>query len=767
MMENLAPAGNREALDRAVAGGADAVYLGYAAFSARATAGNFDEEGLREAVRFAHLHHVRVHVTVNTLVKDDELDDVLSVLRFLSTIPVDAVLIQDLGVLSLARKCFPDLPVHASTQMAIHNATGAAWCHQQGMKRVVLARECSVAEIALAAKQPIEVEVFGHGAQCVGVSGQCLFSSMIGGRSGNRGRCAQPCRMQYTWKGKTAAWLSPRDVCLRNDLPALDKAGVASVKLEGRLKRPEYVACVASSYRKGIDAIAQGAFQKADHDEMQGLLQIFQRGGFMRGYAMGCEDAGVICEDRVNHGGVHLGRVEAVAGGMARIRLNLPLHDGDGLQFRTAAGDQETIYSGHDQPEGSVAVIRLRPDMRIRTGDEVVRLTDNAQLEAMRAIEIRKIPADMHLTAVCGHPLMLTVTDGDVTVTAAGDTVQPAQKRAMTNEDARRSLEKTGDTPFELRELTVETDGAFVPVSALNAVRRDALAMLKEARSAAFGYAPSEVHDAPAIDLPEGSVPDTVIFRTAEQMDNLPEDVRFVWYPEDFREDALEAMLAGMNRRVWLHLPMACEEATLEMLQGFVTRHQEEIGGVVLGSVGQLGRKWPVPVGAGSGVPVMNRRAAQFLFDQGCEFVTASPELTGAELDRLMQGGAPMLVPAYGRTQLMLLHHCPARTALGLTAGHKDCRMCDVHQPESLEGTSLTDRKGYEFPLQRIRLPEGCLVRVLNALPTDIMQRTAHAARLMEMTNETGEETAAAVKLLDGGTLAAGTTAGHWNRPVE
>ena len=768
MMENLAPAGTREALDRAVAAGADAVYLGYSAFSARATAGNFDQDALREAVRFAHLHHVRVHVTVNTLVKDDELDDVLDVLRFLNSIPVDAVLIQDLGVLSLARRCFPELPVHASTQMAIHNATGAAWCSQKGMKRVVLARECSVSEIALAAKQPIEVEVFGHGAQCVGVSGQCLFSSMIGGRSGNRGRCAQPCRMQYAWRGRTAAWLSPRDVCLRNDLPALDRAGVASVKLEGRLKRPEYVACVASSYRKGIDTLAQGSFRKADQAEMQGLLQIFQRGGFMRGYAMGCEDAGVICEDRVNHGGVHLGRVEAVAGGMARIRLEQDLHDGDGLQFRTSSGDQETIYAGHEQRAGSIAVVRLRPDMRVRAGDEVVRLTDNAQLEAMRAIEIRKITADMHLTALCGHPLMLTATDGDVTVTACGDTVQPAQKRAMSEEDARRSLEKTGDTAFALGELTVETDGAFVPVSTLNAIRRDALAMLEDARIAAFDREPSEVCDVPEIALPEGGVPDTIIVRNAEQLRCAGKaDVRLVWYPEDFRRDALEATLADMPDGIWLHLPMACEEATLDMLHDFVTCHQDRLGGVVLGSVGQLGKSWPVPFGAGTGVPVMNRRAAQLLFDEGCAFVTASPELTGSELAVLMRGGAPILVPAYGRVQLMLLHHCPARTALGLTSGHKDCRMCDVHQAESLEGTSLTDRKGYEFPLQRMRLPEGCLVRVLNAFPTDNMQRAAKYPRLMEMTNETGDEAGAAMRLWNGVASDTGTTAGHWNRPVE
>ena len=217
-LEILAPAGNREALDRAAAAGADAVYLGYAAFSARAGAGNFNEEELREAVRFAHLHHIRVHVTVNTLIKDGELAGVTEVLRLLNELRVDAVLVQDLGVMHLARTCFPDLPVHASTQMALHNAAGVEFCKKHGLKRVVLARECSMQEIRKAADVGLEIEIFGHGAQCVAVSGQCLFSSMIGGRSGNRGRCAQPCRLPYTYRGETAAWLSPRDVCLRDHL---------------------------------------------------------------------------------------------------------------------------------------------------------------------------------------------------------------------------------------------------------------------------------------------------------------------------------------------------------------------------------------------------------------------------------------------------------------------------------------------------------------------------------------------------------------------
>lgn len=770
-MENLAPAGNWDALRSAVAAGADAVYLGYAAYSARAGAGNFDDQQLRDAVRFAHLHHVRVHVTVNTLIKDGELAGVVDVLRLLSEIRVDAVLVQDLGVLRMARRCFPDLPIHASTQMAIHNATGVRFCRNQGMTRAVLARECSAAEIALAAKEGIEIEVFGHGAQCVAVSGECLFSSVVGGRSGNRGRCAQPCRLLYTYRGKTAAWLSPRDVCMRDDLPELNKAGVASIKLEGRLKRPEYVATIANSYRNAIDAMDNGHFRKADEAEMTGLRQIFSRGGFMRGYAMGAEDAGVIDPARVSHGGVKIGRVEFAAGNMARVRLERNLDDGDGLQIRTAQGDAELIYAGHDTEAGQIAVVRLRPDIRTKAGDEVYRLTSEKQLQWARSLAIPAIPADMALIAYPGKPLALTMTDGENSVTVTGDTVAPAQSRAMSEEDARRSLGKLSDTPFSLRVLTVQTAGAFVPVSALNQLRREACQQLAEARIAAFTRKAGREETADDLIYPDTpDVPSMAIVRTREQADAMQGAADLlVWYPEDFRADALESGLRDMPDGVWLQLPTVCEEKTLDALDAFVQRNAGKLGGIVLGSVGQLGRTWNVPMGAGSGIPVMNRRAAQFLLEQGCRFVTASSELSGAELRTLMQNHPPVVVPAYGREQLMLLHHCPTRTYLGLTKGHAACRMCDQHSPDALAGQTLTDRRGTVYPLLRQRLPEGCLVRLMNALPTNNIRRVRQAgyAPMMVLTTENAQEAADVRAVMDGEMRELEGTSNHWNRPVE
>ena len=759
VMENLAPAGTFAALERACAGGADAVYLGFSAFSARAGAGNFNREELREAVHFAHLHHMRVHVTVNILIKDDEMPQVVDVLRYLNELGVDAVLVQDLGVLSVLRSCFPSLPVHASTQMALHNRTGAVWCRDMGMQRVVLARECSLAEIEkCAAPGDIEIEVFGHGAQCVSVSGQCLFSSCIGGRSGNRGRCAQPCRLMYRYRGKTGAWLSPRDVCTRDYLDEFEKAGVASLKTEGRLKRPEYVAVVSESYRRGRDSAASGAFRAADRAEKQGLMQIFQRGGFMDGYAFGAEDAAVIDPVHVSHTGIRLGTVTRTDSRFASVLLEQDLHDGDQLAFgETREG--EMIYSGRQCAAGEQAEIRLRPGMQVRKGDRVRRLVDAGQLAWAQALPVPKIPLTGTLRAMPGMPLILTLTDGTSEVSVEAGPVQTAQKKELTQEDAARSIGKMGDTPFTLENLAVETAHAFVPASELNSLRRTCLEKMESVRADAFGRPKGAEYPLPEVTLPQGEEPSLLIVRNASQLRAAPDGVRLAWHPEDYREEALEKGLQGMPQGIWLQLPEVCEEETLQMLRMFAHRHADRLGGVILGSVGQLGAAWEIPFGAGTGIPVMNRRAAALLFAAGCRFVTASLELTGEEMKHLTDGCRKILLPAYGRTQLMLLHHCPARVLLGLREGHAACSMCDLHAPDALEGTELVDMHGAAYPLLRERLQEGCLIRLMESSPVNNVLKAEAIGRpvLMELTDETDAQAV----------LAPGRNSGHWNKPVE
>jgi len=333
--ELLCPAGDEAALRAAVDSGANAVYLGYRAFGARASATNFDAEALEAAVRYAHLYHVRVYVTVNTLVKPDEMQDLRAALGEIAATGADAAIVQDLGVAAMVRREFPALALHASTQMAICNAEGARLARSLGFSRVVLARECSLEDAHAVAETGIETEVFVHGALCTAVSGRCLMSSMSGGRSGNRGRCAQPCRQGFRMDGMQGPLLSLRDLCLLDDLPVLCASGVRSIKVEGRLKSSEYVAVVTSVYRRALDAVAQGNF-RPDPAQREQLLQIFNRGGFTRGHILGAEDADLVTPDRVSHEGLPLGKVLAVRGHLAALHVDRALHDGDSLQLRGA-----------------------------------------------------------------------------------------------------------------------------------------------------------------------------------------------------------------------------------------------------------------------------------------------------------------------------------------------------------------------------------------------------------------------------------------------
>lgn len=764
-MEILAPAGNREALERAEAAGADAVYLGYSAFSARAGAGNFDREELEQAIRFAHLHHIRVYVTVNTLVKDGELKEVLAVLRMLNDLGADGVLVQDAGVLKMARECCPGLHVHASTQMGIHNRTGVRFCREQGMTRVVLARECPLEEIRKCTETGTEIEVFGHGAQCVGVSGMCLFSSMVGQRSGNRGRCAQPCRMEYTFRGQKGAWLSPRDVCTLNDLPALKEAGVAALKLEGRLKRPEYVSVVTDCYRRAAD-LPQG--MTPPEADRKSLLQIFNRGGFMRGYAMGCRDAAVIWPERVDHEGVPLGRVENVNRTLASVRVAEELHDGDGLQIRSGEKSYDLIYSGHDTAAGDLATVRLRADIRTRAGDAVVRLTDARQLEAAVRMPEHRIPVRMTLDAYPNRELCLTVSDGTSEVTATGETVQQAMNRPTLAEEMKRCLEKTGGTAFEVTGTEVRTENAFVPVGVLNALRREALERMETMRVEAFGPEIAPTTDRmPEINARSGDVlRDLMICRDPESAEvAIRNGMEVAVFPEDWREEALRGTLEQMPEGTWLQLPPVCREETLEMIVRLTREYASHLGGVIVDSIGQLGAEWSVPVGAGEGIPVMNRLAAAFLMEKGCRFVTASPEMTGAEVKELIACGLPIRVPARGRARLMILHHCPARTYLGLKTGRENCAMCDQGDRNALKGEALTDRMGHVFPLERVRLPEGCLVYVMNTLPTDVLDRTGSYPVVLRP--DAGEMGAVLRARAEGRRVGDECTSGHWNRPVD
>ena len=781
-MELLSPAGNREALVAAIACGADAVYLGYTAFGARSYAGNFDADGLRDALAYAHERGKKIYVTVNTLVKQCEIDDLCDVLDLLSEVGVDAVLVQDMGVARMIQQRYPQLVLHASTQMTINNAQGAQLMKNMGFSRVVPARECSLEELRKMADVGVEVEAFAHGALCVAVSGQCLFSSMIGGRSGNRGRCAQPCRLPYTLEDGTSGYLlSTKDLMLIDRIPELRDAGVYSFKLEGRMKRPEYVGVITRAYREALDAAEAHVDYHPSKSVIEGLRQVFNRGGFTEGYVMGKSNAALMSWERPNHWGIPVGKIMAMRGPLAQVHLTRSLNDGDGLQSR---GREETefTYSGNDMAAGSEATVRIA-SKQARVGDEVFRLTDAAQMKEIREIMAHEqvhIPLDMHLYAMPGKPPVLTVSDDDrhCVESTAEQTVAEAQQRALNQDMAAKQLSKLGGTPYTLRTLTLESENAFMTASMLNGLRRDALEKIREARieikqtDRRFVSKPCQMAKQEHLLIVQGED-----LANAKAFLDCGADV-FEWQPQVYRLDALNHALEHADGvKPTLVLPTVMHSDELKHLHTWVEQNADKLNGVVANNPGQLALAWPVRVYGGQGLNVMNHACAEFYAALHVDRLTASCELNQKELRDLFAVGGNYVMEAYGRTQLMLLNHCPRRTRNG---DEKQDNRCDACAKLGGCPEIYTDRKGYRFPLRRLQMEHGCVLRLYNSVETDMAKYADKLAGFsvslrLAFTDEPLERqkeiTASYRSVLDNGralhTPAAHATAGQLLRGVQ
>lgn len=721
-MELLSPAGNREALVAAVSCGADAVYLGYTAFGARSYAGNFDDQQLKEAVEYAHERGRKIYVTVNTLVKQCEVDDLCDVLELLASTGVDAAIVQDLGVVRIARARFPELTLHASTQMTVCNAQGAKLLGDLGLTRVVPARECSLAELRRMADTGMEIEAFAHGALCVAVSGQCLFSSMIGGRSGNRGRCAQPCRLPYRLDDGTSGYLlSTRDLMLIDRIPEMRDAGVYSFKLEGRMKRPEYVGVVTRAYREALDAAQAHVPYRASKKTVRELKQIFNRGGFTEGYIMGRSNAALMSWERPNHWGIRVGRITAMSGPLARVLLEENLNDGDGLQVR-GSGETDLTYSGNDAPRGTEATVRIASG-KCKAGDAVYRLTDAVQMAKIRAVMAREnvpIPLCATLTAMPGSAPVLELRDPDGhAVRAVGEqTVERAQQRALDREMAMKQLAKMGGTPYVLESLTLRSEQAFMTTGMLNSLRRDALAAMRAARTQVVRKDAKGQKMTAAMPAQQRLlIAKSERLEDAKALLDCGADV-FYWAPQVMTPAAIETALAqNPDVKPVLVLPAVTGTEELDELYASVCGHAARFAGVAANNVGQLGLRWPVDVFGGQGLNVMNGESAGFYTALGAKRLTASCELSLKELRELQACGGNYEIEAYGRTQLMLLSHCPRRTKAGDERQNGACSACAANGgwPQV-----YTDRKGYRFPARRQRMAHGCVVRLYNSVPTDM-----------------------------------------------
>lgn len=519
--ELLAPAGGMAQLKAAVENGADAVYLGGKLFNARINADNFRAEEMRQALDYAHLRGVKLYVTMNTLIRDCELRAALEYAVSLYKAGVDALIIQDLGFAQLVRSHLPDWSLHLSTQGTVYNAEGVRKAKMLGFSRVVLARELSLEEIReITAENLLETEVFIHGALCICYSGQCQMSREIGGRSGNRGECAQPCRLPYSVcqeerdRVKEVAGpafvLSPKDLCMIEQLRQLSQAGVASLKIEGRMKTAEYVAIVTGIYRKYLDLYAENGEYQVDPADLQDLNQIFNRGGFTEGYLTENSKKNLMSGDLSKHQGIYLGEVVKTTNtirrgdrqrGLVVIRLAQVLSMGDGIEIRNKelSGNRVTFMKHMDKKIDSAkagnTVIVGYIDGAMEAGDKVYKISDKNLMQRARASyegksgtdekTLRKMGVYFNFNAGFGNPISLKAVDEEgYTVTKElSDRAEKAIHRELTEETVLNQLKKTGGTPFRVLECAIEMEeGISVPLSKINELRRITLEELEENR---------------------------------------------------------------------------------------------------------------------------------------------------------------------------------------------------------------------------------------------------------------------------------------------
>lgn len=761
-IELLAPAGSWEALEAAVNAGADAVYMGGKAFGARQYASNFDREEMTRAVYFAHMHRVRLYITVNTLVDDSELQELADYLLFLNNVGVDGIIVQDLGVIRLARQIVPELPLHASTQMTVTNSGGVKFAVHAGLERTVLARELSLEEIKAACAVGTEIETFIHGALCVCYSGQCLMSSLIGGRSGNRGRCAQPCRLPYKLvnsagddmlAGKDAGQylLSPKDMNTLSILPQLIETGVVSYKIEGRMKRPEYVAVVVDAYRRAIDAYFAGDY-KVPQQDYANIEQIFNR-DFTTAYLTERPGRKMMSDRRPNNRGVLIGRVTRLdkAKNKAVIKLEKELHLGDGLEFWVTVGGRVGTTVSEMKKNGQDATIGYPGEQvtidipnGVRLNDRVFRTLDNALMSYAQQFfgsdAKRRIPVDAVVTAKLGEPMKVMLTDDEGNV-GYGETefiVEPAMKRALTDDTVRKQIDRLGTTEYCLNSLTFEHDeNVMVPMSEMNEARRRAAEMLDAARLEAFAPARGQRTLAGVQLLPKekGSRSrhslltvhcDTVA--KAEAALNAGADrilfggdsfsSKFI-SEEDYRQVAQLARRAG--KEFAFTTPRIVKESQLAYFDKmFALWNELQPDCVYINNNGLwlMAREYAnLHLWADGSLNIYNVQSLEFWREQGAEGGVLSAELTMGQVEHLAAvSPVPVECLVQGRIEMMVSEYCVGGSFLG----NLDKGVCTFNCREKL---FLSDRKDAQFP---IATDQYCRMHILNAHDLSMLTSIRH-----------------------------------------
>jgi putative protease len=754
--ELLAPAGDFDCVRAAVENGADAVYFGLqTGFNARARAANFPVDELPAVMEFLHRRGVKGYVTLNTLVFPSELEEVEKLVREVAAAGVDAVLVQDLGLVRLIRGVCPDLPIHASTQMSLTSAEGIEFAGRLGVERVVLARELSIHEIAqIRRKTEVELEVFVHGALCVAYSGQCLTSESFGGRSANRGQCAQACRLPYELVcdgedrdlGDQKYLLSPQDLAAYDLTPDLIAAGVSCFKIEGRLKTAEYVANITRHYRTAIDAAIAGLPVEFSPREVEEMELSFSR-GFSHGWLEGCDHKMLVPALSSTKRGVLLGEVVRVKGSRVTVMLNAAAKPGDGVVFegnRAEGREQggrvyEVFHKGRRQERAAagqeVELAFGRRDVvlsEIHVGLKVWK-TDDPELTARWRKTFagrdpqRRVKVDVFAEAAVGRPLSIVVKTehGHECRIASSEPLAAAVRHPLTCEILREQLGRLGGTPLTLRRVEARIDGApMVPLSVLGRLRREMIQRLGEAMAErpVRRIAPHSVldelrsaipsHDRP-FDPPNDSPVLYVLCRTLEQLNAALAAGERNLYAEfqDIREygRAVEASRAH-DATIFLATPRIEKPGEQGIFRAML-RHGAD--GVLVRNLGGLVyfREREVPVVADFSLNAANEVTAGLLREEGAARITPSYDLNRDQLLDLVSAVPPQWLEVVVHQNMPMFHmeHCVFCAVLSPGTNKTNCgRPCDLHE------VKLRDRIGMEHPL---KADVGCRNTLYSATP--------------------------------------------------
>ncbi|MDW7674793.1 MAG: DUF3656 domain-containing protein [Bacillota bacterium] len=753
-IELLAPAGSWDAFVAAVENGADAVYLGGTLFSARKYASNFELAAIKEACDYAHLRGAKVYVTVNTLIDEGEFIAAAEFISRLHNIGVDAVIVQDIGLMHLIIKLIPGMPVHASTQMAIFNSFGVQHLKEIGLERVVLARELSLENISLIHQKvpEAELEVFSHGALCVSYSGQCLMSSLIGGRSGNRGACAQPCRLTYQLvdaAGNTAAvaevgehLLSPKDLYTLELLPDLVEAGVKSLKIEGRMKRPEYVATVVANYRQALDMLDSDEHYLIKSEQEQELKQIFNR-DFTNAFLKGNPGKDYISFNRPNNRGLLLGRVQNYnsASKQALIKLEIPLAVGDGIEIWVSQGGRVAtsvgrILLGKHQVDEAVPGQAVLIDLpkRVNPGDRVFKNHDHKLMtkaqESYKDNKKRLIPLIFNAKAAIGEPLRLTAKDelGNLVEIKSDFIGERAEKRPLAEEVLRNQLDRLGNTAFKIEELTFDIEpGVMIPMSVINQVRREAIEALEARRLETYRRNKIDIgqvmYEVKQLSKNESSnkpsKKDSVMPSLAVHVGNsnsveaaLNEGIDVVYLGgEDYRsgqrftkDELISALRKCREHRVAaiLVLPRIIHDnQAAEVIRKYTTIvEQAQPSGLLVGNLGgvNIAKEYfnKLPLYGDYFLNVFNSQAMEYFAKEGLQQVALSPELTLKQLQQLAGAKVATELIVHGSLLMMTAEYCPVGSLLGGRVKNKNCSV-----PCTGKTFGLKDRIKEVFPMEQ------------------------------------------------------------------